>query len=207
MKLKFNYITLLLLMATMFVSCSSINNQNVDNSLLIGNSKRPKFDDVYQELNKFNSKDSNFILYTLFYYSIAYPINKIPQSITQYLFIPREKKYDKLIGSEKYFEVYKYTNYQKVVRLNDAEYKEYDNLIEMIKSIILNEKIECDGYSSSSPSIGYYLYFNMFDSEKRVNSIDNNLLSKNNPNSYYCLSSYLRTILFEKEYNLDNFIE
>lgn len=201
MKLKNNHTLLLFLILLTLLSCSSIDTQKFDNSLLIGSNQKPSFKEIYNELNNYENSDSNFVLYSLFYHNSPGPKNKLPQLVTQYLFIPKVKYFKKLDITEKYFEIYKYTNHQNKVRLRNAEYKEYDNLVLKIKSIILKDKIECDGYSSSNPSLGYDLYFNMFENEIHENSVSNDFLSKNNPYSYYCLSSYLRTILFEKEYN------
>ncbi|MCB9222101.1 MAG: hypothetical protein R2863_03585 [Candidatus Kapaibacterium sp.] len=198
MKINNKFIFYFLILILM--GCNSVNRPKLNDTLLIGNSKNPSFYQIYKELKSYENSDSNFILYTLFYYSIASTRNELPQFVTQYLFIPRSKNNKELNQVEQYFEIYKYTNYQKKVRLNNAQYKEYDNLIKNIKSLILNERIDCDGYSSSNPLLGYYLNFNMFNNEIKINSVANDLLSKNNPISYYCFSSYLRTLLFEKEY-------
>ncbi|PKL78663.1 MAG: hypothetical protein CVV25_10765 [Ignavibacteriae bacterium HGW-Ignavibacteriae-4] len=172
------YIYLILLLFT--YSCTSVK---LDKDLLV---------------NLESIKNNEYILYSLTHFSWGYPTKPVPQLKTQYLMILKDDENEK-----SYFELFKYSNYNKPIKLRDIRDYEFDKIKEIINSIKNNLEVNCERSSAYENRIVFTFDIKFNGINDRLDEID--MVPNRIPEliKSHCLSEYLKTIFFFREYEAD----
>jgi hypothetical protein len=140
-------------------------------------------------------RNNEYILYSLTHFSWGYPTKPVPQLKTQYLMI---LKYDE--NEEPFFELFKYSNYKKPIKLKDISGYEFDNIKDILNSIKNNLDVNCRRSSAYQVNIVFTFEIKFNGIDDKLDEID--MVPNRVPElkKYDCLEEYLKMILFFREY-------
>lgn len=190
--MKNKFTNILLSLTIMIISGCTINKYS-DDRLLTGDKYLTNENFIEYIKSRSELISDEFFLYNLSFFSILCGSSDLPSGETEYLFIPKSK------DSRGYFELYRYSDYSEVIRLEDITDSEYEIINRKFDDIKNNSIVDCDRVHEYSMGYGFTFYFNITKLNKKVSAgilLDSHMVQRR---KYLCLQTYLNSVLFMRE--------